>query len=59
MDLVTQVQILDEAIPISFYGNVLRKGMNPSISPLSAVGKYQGRLGSQFGSATSLGVEKL
>ena len=31
MDLPSQVQILDEAICVSFGSNALRKGINPSL----------------------------
>ena len=38
MELVTRVQISDEAVCISVYANTLRKGMNPSV-PLLSIGK--------------------
>ena len=38
MDMVTQVQILDEADCISYSTNTLGKGMNPIILP-PAIGK--------------------
>ena len=43
MDLVTQVQILDEAVWISHSANTLGKGMNLTIFP-SAMSIKQGRL---------------
>ena len=39
MSTVTRVQILDEAICISFHANDLEKGMNPFVLP-SVMGKY-------------------
>ena len=45
IELVTRVQIVDEAVCISLCTNTLKKGMNSS-ALLSAVGKLKGRLGS-------------
>ena len=39
MELVTPVQILDEAVCISHNTNTLRKGMNPTILLLLVKGK--------------------
>ena len=33
MDMATQVQILDEAVCISYSANTIVKGMNPTILP--------------------------
>ena len=33
MDTVTRIQIIDEAVYVSFRINALAKGMNPSLSP--------------------------
>ena len=38
MELPTKVQILDDAVCISLYANILRKGMNPFVHP-PAMGK--------------------
>ena len=38
MDMVTQVQILDKAVCISYGANTLGKGMHPTILP-PATGK--------------------
>ena len=38
MELVTQIQILDKAVCISFSTNTLREGMHPSVVT-PAVGK--------------------
>ena len=38
MDMVTRVQILNEAVDISLSTNALEKGMNPTIFP-PAMGK--------------------
>ena len=41
---MTQVQILDKAVCISFYDNTLEKDMDPTILP-PAMDKQEGRLG--------------
>ena len=38
MDMVTRIQILDQAVCISHSANILGKGMHPTILPL-ALGK--------------------
>ena len=43
-DMVSQVQILDEAVCASFWANTLGKGMNPSLH-FSAIGKIVGQTG--------------
>ena len=45
MELAIPVQILDEAVCISYSANVLEKDMNPTILP-PAKCKWLGRLGS-------------
>ena len=57
MDMAIQVQILNEAICISYSANTLGKGMNPIIFPL-AIGEIVGQTGFFKLIAISLGEGK-
>ena len=57
MELMSQAQILDEAVCISLGANTFGKGMNPSVLP-PAMSEEQDRLGS-FALVRQPGEEKL